>query len=54
MAKPLIDIVLAVVDVTDEAAYLPALAAAGYVLRIREPDWYEYRLATRDWADLQE
>lgn len=43
-AKPLIDIVLAVPDSADEAAYLPLLEAAGYVLRIREPDWYEHRL----------
>jgi GrpB-like predicted nucleotidyltransferase (UPF0157 family) len=27
----------------DEDVYLPALEAAGYVLRIREPDWHEHR-----------
>jgi GrpB-like predicted nucleotidyltransferase (UPF0157 family)/uncharacterized cupin superfamily protein len=43
-AKPIIDIVLAVQDSTDEAAYVPALEAAGYVLRVREPDWFEHRL----------
>ena len=43
-AKPLIDIVLEVPDSADEAAYVPALESAGYVLRIREPDWYEHRL----------
>jgi GrpB-like predicted nucleotidyltransferase (UPF0157 family) len=43
-AKPIIDIVLAVPDTTDEDAYVPALEAAGYVLRIREPDWFEHRL----------
>ena len=43
-AKPVIDIVLAVADSAGEAAYVPALEAAGYVLRIREPDWYEHRL----------
>src|SRR6478672_7065640 len=37
-AKPIIDILLAVADVSDEDAYLPDLEAAGYVLRIREPD----------------
>ena len=26
------------------ASYVPALEAAGYVLRIREPEWYEHRL----------
>jgi GrpB-like predicted nucleotidyltransferase (UPF0157 family) len=43
-AKPLIDIVLVVADTTDEDAYVPQLEAAGYVLRIREPDWFEHRL----------
>jgi GrpB-like predicted nucleotidyltransferase (UPF0157 family) len=43
-AKPIIDIVLAVADVTDEAAYVPALEGAGYVLRIREQDPYEHRM----------
>jgi GrpB-like predicted nucleotidyltransferase (UPF0157 family) len=43
-AKPVIDITLVVEDTTDEASYVPALEAAGYVLRIREPDWYEHRL----------
>jgi GrpB-like predicted nucleotidyltransferase (UPF0157 family) len=35
-AKPIIDIVLEVPDSSDEAAYVPELEAAGYVLRIRE------------------
>jgi GrpB-like predicted nucleotidyltransferase (UPF0157 family) len=43
-AKPIIDIVLVVADTTDERAYVPALEAAGYALRIREPDWYEHRM----------
>jgi GrpB-like predicted nucleotidyltransferase (UPF0157 family) len=43
-AKPLIDIVLVVADTTDEDAYVPPLERAGYVLRIREPDWFEHRL----------
>jgi GrpB-like predicted nucleotidyltransferase (UPF0157 family) len=43
-AKPLIDIVLVVADTRDEADYVPPLEAAGYVLRIREPDWFEHRL----------
>jgi GrpB-like predicted nucleotidyltransferase (UPF0157 family) len=43
-AKPIIDIVLAVPDSADEGAYVPAMEAAGYVLRIREPDWFEHRL----------
>lgn len=43
-AKPIIDIDLTVADSADEEAYVPALENAGYVLRIREPDWYEHRL----------
>ncbi len=42
-AKPRIDIVLVVANSADEASYVPALEAAGYVLRVREPDWYEHR-----------
>src|SRR5262249_27232018 len=42
-AKPIIDITLVVADSADEPAYVPALEAAGYVLRIREPDWHEHR-----------
>ena len=43
-AKPKIDLVLGVADSADEAAYVPALEAAGYVLHIREPEWHEHRL----------
>ncbi len=43
-AKPIIDILLVVANSADEEAYRPALVAAGYALRIREPDWHEHRL----------
>jgi GrpB-like predicted nucleotidyltransferase (UPF0157 family) len=43
-AKPIIDVLLAVADSADEHAYVPPLEGAGYVLRIREPGWYEHRL----------
>ena len=43
-AKPIIDMVLAVPDSSDESTYVPDLEAAGYVLRIREPAWYEHRV----------
>ncbi|HWE52811.1 MAG TPA: GrpB family protein [Bryobacteraceae bacterium] len=46
-AKPVIDIVLAVADSADEAAYLPSLESAGYALRLREPEWFEHRLLNR-------
>jgi GrpB-like predicted nucleotidyltransferase (UPF0157 family) len=42
-AKPRIDIVLTVVDSAAEASYVPALEKAGYVLRVREPEWHEHR-----------
>lgn len=43
-AKPIIDMLLVVSDSADEDVYVPDMEAAGYVLRIREPDWYEHRL----------
>ena len=42
-------------DSADKQAYVPALEAAGYVLRAREPGWFEHRLLKgpillfRDW-----
>ena len=48
-AKPLIDITLAVADSADEDSYVPALVTAGYVLRRREPDWFEHRVLK--WLD---
>ena len=46
-AKPVIDIVLEVPDTADEPEYVPDLEAAGYVLRIREPEWFEHRAFKR-------
>jgi GrpB-like predicted nucleotidyltransferase (UPF0157 family) len=43
-AKARIDMLLVVANSADELAYVPALETAGYVLRIREPDWYEHRM----------
>jgi GrpB-like predicted nucleotidyltransferase (UPF0157 family) len=43
-AKPIVDVVLAVQDSSNEGDYVPALEAEGYELRIREPDWYEHRV----------
>jgi GrpB-like predicted nucleotidyltransferase (UPF0157 family) len=43
-AKPIIDIDLTVADSAAEDAWLPDLEAAGFVLRVREPDWEEHRL----------
>jgi len=43
-AKPVIDILLAVADSSDEKSYVPQLEEEGFVLRIREPEWFEHRL----------
>jgi GrpB-like predicted nucleotidyltransferase (UPF0157 family) len=43
-AKPVIDILVAVEASADEASYLPALEASGYVLHVREPEWHEHRM----------
>jgi nicotinate (nicotinamide) nucleotide adenylyltransferase len=43
-AKPIIDIILAVPNSADEAAYIPRLERTGFVLRIREPGWFEHRM----------
>lgn len=43
-AKPIVDVLLVVEDSADEASYLPALEGAGYVLRVREPDFDEHRM----------
>ncbi len=43
-AKPRIDLLLVVANSADESAYVPALEAVAYVLRIREPEWYEHRM----------
>jgi len=42
-AKPFLDVLLLVPDPGDEAAYVPRLEAAGFLLHVREPDWYEHR-----------
>jgi GrpB-like predicted nucleotidyltransferase (UPF0157 family) len=46
-AKPIIDIDLAVPDSAHERAYVPDLEADGYVLRGREPAWFEHRFLQR-------
>ncbi len=51
-AKPVIDMLLVVQDSSDEASYVPALEAAGYVLQIREPNWYEHRMFSGPDTDI--
>jgi GrpB-like predicted nucleotidyltransferase (UPF0157 family) len=52
VAKPILDILLVVADSSDEPSYVPALEHAGFVLRIREPDWHEHRLFKRPGTNL--
>ncbi len=51
-AKPQIDILLVVQDSSDEPSYVPLLESAGYVLRIREGNWYEHRMFKGPDANL--
>jgi GrpB-like predicted nucleotidyltransferase (UPF0157 family) len=43
-AKPIVDMLLVVDDAADEPAWLAPLEGAGYVLRIREPEWFDHRM----------
>lgn len=52
VAKPIIDMLLVVTDLSAEAEYVPPMEAAGYTLRIREPDWYEHRLFKGPLANI--
>ena len=47
-AKPIVDIVVAVPDITAEEDYLDPLLAAGYQLRVREPGHRLVRPPARD------
>ena len=51
-AKPIVDMVLVVADSSAEQDYVPPMEGAGYVLRIREPGWYEHRLFKGPGADI--
>ena len=44
VAKPIIDMLLVVIDSADEDAYVRDPVAAGCVLRIRETNWHEHRM----------
>ncbi len=51
-AKPIIDVLLSVRDSADEPAWLPDLEAAGYALRVREPDFHEHRMLRTPGKDV--
>jgi GrpB-like predicted nucleotidyltransferase (UPF0157 family) len=43
-AKPIVDMLVTVVDPSDEDRYLPDMLTLGYELRVREPDFDEHRM----------
>lgn len=47
-AKPIVDILVAVPDPDDEGGFEPAMVAAGYELRVREPGHRMFRTRSRD------
>jgi GrpB-like predicted nucleotidyltransferase (UPF0157 family) len=47
-AKPIVDVLLTVADVSNEAGYVPALQSAGFLLRVREPAHRMVRTPARD------
>ena len=47
-AKPVVDVVLVVPDITAEEDHVAQLVAAGYVLRVREPGHRLVRTPARD------
>lgn len=47
-AKPIVDVLVVVQDVEDEAAFVPQLERAGFVLRVREPGHRMVRTPGRD------
>ena len=47
-AKPVIDIDVIVDEPDNEDAYVPALAALGYIHTVRERSWYQHRMLRHD------
>jgi GrpB-like predicted nucleotidyltransferase (UPF0157 family) len=47
-AKPIVDVLVELADPTDEATFVPQLAAAGYELRVRESGHRCFRTHQRD------
>jgi GrpB-like predicted nucleotidyltransferase (UPF0157 family) len=47
-AKPIVDVLVTVRDVEDEASFVPPMERAGFVLRVREPEHRMFRTPARD------
>jgi GrpB-like predicted nucleotidyltransferase (UPF0157 family) len=52
-AKPFLDVLLLVPEPSDEAAYVPGLEAAGFLLHVREPDWHQHRFLRAHDPEVQ-
>ena len=52
-AKPFLDVLLLVPDPADEAAYVPLLEDAGFLLHVREPDWHQHRFIRAHDPEVQ-
>ena len=52
-AKPIIDILVVVLDTANEDLYLPDMQSSGYQLRVREPDFEEHRMFRTPGKDVQ-
>src|SRR5262245_12368087 len=51
-AKPIVDVLVLVADSGDEGSYLAPMGAAGYVLRVREPEFHEHRMFRTPQLDV--
>ena len=51
-AKPVVDILAVVPDSADESSYVPQLGAFGYLLRVREPAFFEHRMLRTTARDV--
>jgi GrpB-like predicted nucleotidyltransferase (UPF0157 family) len=47
-AKPVIDMIVAGSDSADESSYISPLKKQGFILRIRESEWFEHRVLNAD------
>ncbi|HEU4336663.1 MAG TPA: GrpB family protein [Nocardioides sp.] len=52
-AKPFLDVLLLVPDPADEAAYVPQLEEAGFLLHVREPGWHQHRFLRAHDPEVQ-
>jgi GrpB-like predicted nucleotidyltransferase (UPF0157 family) len=52
VAKPVVDMLLAVTDSSAEEQYVPFLYSAGYALKIREMNWHQHRMFKGPDADI--